>query len=130
MNDINAQLDPDSKVQSETQPKCCAKCDSTDLLFVEAERGGYGSGNVIRLNGSTIWSSVKVNRFVCMNCGFCEEWITSPADLEALRRAYGPDSWRAKTKARRRKLITGFTNACHRLGRWVSSVLTFGKVSQ
>lgn len=129
MNDINAQHGPDSKVQSETQPKCCAKCSCIDLLLVEAERGGYGSGNVIQVDRLLIWSSVKVNRFVCMSCRFCEEWISSPADLEALRRSYGPGSSRATRKLRREKLLSGFNSVCHRLGRLMASVTTFSRRS-
>lgn len=83
----------------------CAKCKSDDLLFLEAVRGGYGSGNVIPLVGFMVGSSVQVDRFICTSCGFCEEWISSAADRETLRRVYGFDSWREKRKARRRNMM-------------------------
>ena len=82
----------------------CTKCNSEDLLFVEATRGAYGSGNVIPLSPMfNFWPmkpSVKVNRFVCMTCGYCEEWILNAKDRELLRRCYGPGSLRAHNSAR------------------------------
>ncbi len=82
----------------------CIKCSSEDMLFVEATRGGYGSGNVIPLSPMfNFWPmkpSVKVNRFVCMTCGYCEEWILNAKDRELLRRCYGPGSLRAHNSAR------------------------------
>lgn len=105
-----------------TVAKRCSKCDSHDVLFVEAVRGAYGSGNVIPLGGITIWSSVKVNRFICMTCGFCEEWISSHADREALRRAYGPESRREQQKARQRGMMESLNRACRRFGQFVGTL--------
>jgi hypothetical protein len=102
-----------------TESKRCSKCDSEDVLFVEAVRGGYGSENVIPLFSLGLFSSVMVNRFIWMTCGFCEEWISSPADCEALRRAYGPESGREKVKARRRDMMESLNRACRRLGQLV-----------
>ena len=81
----------------------CAKCGSSDVLFVEAIQGNFGSGNVIPLSGMFIWSSVKVDRFVCMSCGFCEEWIMNPDDREHLRRWYRPGSPRTRNNDRWRR---------------------------
>ncbi len=78
----------------------CAKCNCEDMLFIEATRGGYGSGNVIPLSGVFVSDAVKVNRFVCMSCGFCEEWILTPEDRELLKRYYGPGSRRARINER------------------------------
>lgn len=106
-----------------TEAKRRSKCDSDDVLFVEAVRGGYGSGNVIPLFGGLgFFSSVKVDRFICMTCGFCEEWIPTPADREALRRTYGPESRREKVKARRRDTIERIYGACRRLGQFVGTL--------
>jgi len=62
----------------------CPKCDHTEIIRVEGIQGGYGSGNVIPTGGFTIWSSIKVTRYVCIKCGFCEEWIDSTQDLQRL----------------------------------------------
>ena len=65
----------------------CPKCQSDDILRIEGEARAYGAGNNIRA-GFTIFSAVKVTRFLCLNCGFSEEWIESREDLEKLRRKY------------------------------------------
>ena len=50
--------------------------------------GAYGAGNIIPV-GMMIFSSVKVTRFLCSRCGYSEEWIESPADIEKIRKKYG-----------------------------------------
>ncbi|MPQ45232.1 hypothetical protein [Clostridium tarantellae] len=52
----------------------CPKCNSSDILKVKGSAGAYGTGNNIMI-GVSIFSAVKVNRYVCCNCGFSEEWI-------------------------------------------------------
>jgi predicted nucleic-acid-binding Zn-ribbon protein len=61
----------------------CPKCSNTDLLRIEGQAGSYGSGNIIPV-GWTIFSVVKVTRFLCTSCGFSEEWIESPEDIAKL----------------------------------------------
>ncbi len=66
----------------------CAKCAASDILRIPGQTGAYGSGNNIPA-GRTIFSSVKVTRFLCGRCGYSEEWVESAADLEKLREKYG-----------------------------------------
>lgn len=66
----------------------CPKCHSTDIKRVNGSIRGYGAGNNIML-GLTIFSAIKVNRYVCLNCGFCEEWIDEN-NLEELRNCSNP----------------------------------------
>lgn len=47
----------------------------------EGYTGAYGAGNNLML-GSTVFSAVNVNRYVCLNCGYSEEWI----DKEELKK--------------------------------------------
>lgn len=54
--------------------KKCIKCGSLDLLFVPGTADGGVYDNAVR-GGMTIFSGIPVNRFVCCNCGFTEEWI-------------------------------------------------------
>jgi hypothetical protein len=61
----------------------CTKCQHDDILRIEGESGAYGSGNNIPI-GFTVFSSVKVTRFVCTSCGFSEEWIESAEDIAKL----------------------------------------------
>ena len=63
----------------------CPKCQSTDLVRIEGNAGAYGSGNNIQL-GMTIFSAVKVHRYLCCRCGYSEEWIDKE-DIEAVKKS-------------------------------------------
>lgn len=65
--------------------KCCPKCQSTDIVIVDGYTGGYGSGNNIML-GATVFSAINVDRYICCNCGFAEEWINKE-DIEKVRKS-------------------------------------------
>lgn len=54
--------------------KICPKCHSNDIVRIDGSVGSYGSGNNIAL-GMTVFSYIKVNRYICCSCGFTEEWI-------------------------------------------------------
>jgi predicted nucleic-acid-binding Zn-ribbon protein len=66
----------------------CLKCAGTEIVRVEVVRGAHGSVNVIPTDGR--W--IKVTRYVCLHCGYCEMWIDSPDDLKNLRRLAGRQS--------------------------------------
>ena len=70
--------------------RICPKCNSRDIVRVDGYDGAYGSGNNIMV-GMTVFSAVKVNRYVCCSCGFTEEWIDRE-DVEKLK-----NSSKAKT---------------------------------
>jgi ribosomal protein S27AE len=65
----------------------CTKCGSSDLLRIPGQTGAFGSGNNIPV-GKTIFSSVKVIRYLCGHCGYSEEWVESASDLQKLREKY------------------------------------------
>jgi hypothetical protein len=65
----------------------CAKCGSAGILKIPGQIGAFGSGNNIPV-GRTIFSSVKVTRYVCGDCGYSEEWVESASDLQKLRAKY------------------------------------------
>ncbi|MBR3359080.1 MAG: hypothetical protein IKG46_14805 [Solobacterium sp.] len=52
----------------------CPKCGSAEIIRIEGQARAYGAGNNIPV-GMTIFSYIKVPRYVCMDCGFSEEWI-------------------------------------------------------
>lgn len=52
----------------------CPKCNNNEIIRIDGEARAYGAGNNIMI-GATIFSAVNVNRYVCCNCGFTEEWI-------------------------------------------------------
>ena len=63
--------------------RLCPKCGGTDIVRFDGYTGAYGSGNNVMV-GSTIFSGVNVNRYVCCSCGFTEEWIDRE-DIERVR---------------------------------------------
>lgn len=63
--------------------KQCPKCLGTDLVHFEGSVGPYGTGNNLMI-GASIFSAVKVNRYVCCRCGFTEEWVDRE-DLERIK---------------------------------------------
>lgn len=66
--------------------KKCPKCGCPEITMVKGNAGAYGSGNNIPV-GLTNLSAVLVDRYICTNCGFTEEWIEQD-QLEKLRRRY------------------------------------------
>ena len=65
----------------------CPKCKSTDIVRIGGEAGAYDLGNIIRI-GWTMWSAVKVTRYLCGSCGFSEEWIDKADDIAKLKKKY------------------------------------------
>ena len=61
----------------------CPKCGGTEIIKIPGKAGAYGSGNNIMI-GMTIFSAILVNRYVCSDCGYSEEWIDTK-DLEKLK---------------------------------------------
>lgn len=64
----------------------CPKCNSTDIILVPGKAGAYGAGNNIQVGWSNL-SAVLVNRYVCCECGYSEEWINKE-DIAALKKKY------------------------------------------
>ncbi len=64
----------------------CPKCQSRDILNIPGNAGAYGSGNNIQVGWSN-FSAVLVNRYICCNCGYSEEWIDEK-DIAKLKKKY------------------------------------------
>ena len=52
----------------------CPKCVSSDIIKIPRYAGASGTGNNIMV-GMTIKSAVPVDRYLCGDCGYSEEWI-------------------------------------------------------
>ena len=54
--------------------KTCPKCSSTSIVRIDGFAGPHGN-NIPA--GATFFSqiTVNVNRYVCCQCGYTEEWI-------------------------------------------------------
>ena len=50
----------------------CPKCESTDVIMIEGQR--FNQTQIISL---TKWGAANavLDRYLCANCGFTEEWI-------------------------------------------------------
>ncbi|GAA1542001.1 hypothetical protein GCM10009827_071870 [Dactylosporangium maewongense] len=68
----------------------CPKCHASDIIRIPGHTGAYGSGNNIQVGQFT--RPVPVARYVCLNCGFVEEWVDAPQHLAKLREKFGPRS--------------------------------------
>ena len=64
----------------------CTKCGSREVLRVPGEVGGYGAGNNLRVGNP--FQRVTVTRYVCVDCGFVEEWIDDEDDLRKVAERY------------------------------------------
>ncbi len=63
--------------------RICPKCSSPDIVRFDGYTGAYGSGNNM-MTGNTIFSTVNVNRYICCECGYTEEWIDKE-DIEKVK---------------------------------------------
>ena len=63
----------------------CPKCGNMDVFIVNGYTSGHGSGNNIEV-GMSVFSAVPVDRYVCSQCGYSEEWIRVE-DISKLRKS-------------------------------------------
>ncbi len=68
--------------------RICSKCGASNVLCIEGRVDAYGVGNNIPV-GMTIFSYVKVDRYLCCECGYSEEWVNKK-DIPKLRKKYAP----------------------------------------
>ena len=54
--------------------KQCPKCGSPHIVRIDGSVGAYGSGNNV-CTGSTVFSGVNLNQYICCSCGYVEAWI-------------------------------------------------------
>lgn len=64
----------------------CPKCGSTDVRVGHAIQGTYGIG-LIPIN---MFTRVKVDRYVCMYCGYIESYIADQEDLRKVAENWTP----------------------------------------
>lgn len=66
----------------------CPKCSGSDIVRVPGEVIGVGGGNWIRV-GVSVFGAVKVSRYVCVACGFLEEWVDNRGSLQRIAEKWG-----------------------------------------
>jgi ribosomal protein S27AE len=65
----------------------CPKCGSAEIIRLNLASSSY-KANLIPV-GRTIFNHAKIVRYVCGRCGFSEEWIDSPTDLQKVVAKWG-----------------------------------------
>lgn len=66
----------------------CIKCDSSNIVRIKGGNIWTGQVNYIP---STSMKKILVTRYLCVNCGYSEEWVDDPKGLEKLNKKYGGD---------------------------------------
>jgi Zn ribbon nucleic-acid-binding protein len=67
----------------------CPKCHGHDIIRIPDDVfSGIGLGNRI----PTRWRAVRVTRFMCGACGYLEEYVEAPKDIERIRSRWGSSS--------------------------------------
>jgi predicted nucleic-acid-binding Zn-ribbon protein len=62
--------------------KNCSKCSSSEVVRIKGNAGPGGAGNNIPMNPGF----VLVTRYVCLKCGFIEEWVDDLEDLQKIEK--------------------------------------------
>ena len=64
----------------------CPKCGGTKIARFNGLSGHNGTGNMLCI-GVTIFESVPINRYVCLECGYTEEWIDKGGNLDKVAKS-------------------------------------------
>lgn len=67
----------------------CPKCGAREILRIPDRPGRYASGNNIYTTSLTLAGKVPVIRYVCLRCGYVENWVEQPAQRDKLRKTFG-----------------------------------------
>ena len=65
----------------------CPKCGSQDIIRVLSNPMNKGADRIPV--GWTIFTAIPVTRYLCGACGYSEEWIDNPDDIERVRANQG-----------------------------------------
>ncbi len=64
--------------------KVCSKCNCNDIIVIKNDGHPDGSyGNNIQTKATILSGVVFVERFICCNCGYTEQWVDK-ADINVL----------------------------------------------
>ena len=69
--------------------RICPKCGARDIQRIPDNPGRYASGNNIYTSSLTLAGKIPVIRYVFLSCGYVENWVENPEQLEKLRRSFG-----------------------------------------
>lgn len=64
----------------------CPKCRSKEVVYVP---GGLLEGQNCAVLGTFFAAKIRIARYVCISCGYSEEWVDREDDMEAAGSLYG-----------------------------------------
>ncbi len=64
----------------------CPKCNDSNVFKIPRPASVGHAKNVVP---KSFFTKANVDRYVCANCGYSEEWIAKAKDLEQLAKKYG-----------------------------------------
>ena len=62
----------------------CPKCSAQDIIRV-ISNPSHTADDRIPVGWTVLGAAVPVTRYLCGSCGYSEEWIDSPQDIERIR---------------------------------------------
>ena len=69
--------------------RCCPKCHSENIVRVPDHPARHASGNNIYTTSMTLFGKIPVIRYVCCNCGYVENWVENPHELDEIKKTVG-----------------------------------------
>ena len=69
--------------------RICPKCGARGIQRIPDNPGRDTAGNNIYTTTLTRSGKIPVIRYVCLSCGYVENWVENPEQLEKLRRSFG-----------------------------------------
>lgn len=63
---------------------CCPKCQNSEIAIIE---GGAFKGNIYNTLSFGL-STIYLTRYVCTNCGYTENYVDDPKDLQKIKEKY------------------------------------------
>lgn len=66
---------------------CCPKCGSAEIKRIP-DNGRYASGNKFYTTTVTLFGKIPVIRYVGCNCGYVENWVEKPNELDKIRSSF------------------------------------------
>ncbi|MBK7632837.1 MAG: hypothetical protein IPJ13_00065 [Saprospiraceae bacterium] len=63
---------------------CCPKCQNSEIAIIE---GGAFKGNIYNTLSFGL-NTVYLTRYVCTNCGYTENYVDDPKDLQKIKEKY------------------------------------------
>lgn len=69
--------------------KLCPKCGLRNIVRVPDNAVRHASGNNIYTTTLTLAGKIPVIRYVCCDCGYVENWVENPHELDKIKRTFG-----------------------------------------